>query len=191
MNMDDEIIIRLFFERDEQALAETGAKYGAYCFAVANNILKDPRDAEECVNDTWLRAWNAIPPKRPKRLKYYLLKIARNLALDRYESRRAQKRGGGDVELAIEELDGVSDGRSDVFGEFMARKLEECIADFVHDLPEKERTVFIRRYFHLDSVPDIAKRCGLSEKTVAPMLSRTRKKLKVFLEKEMNENDRQ
>ena len=184
--MDDSIIIDLYFARDESAIAETDRKYGAYCFAAANNILNDREDAEECVNDTWLHAWNAIPPKRPQVLKLFLVKITRNVSLDRYKASRAKRRGGGETQLAIEELSECVAGTRDVFGEVMEREVSRLIREFVHGLPERERAVFIRRYFFLESVKTVAQRYGMSEAAAAMQLSRTRKKLKDLLEKELN-----
>lgn len=183
-SMDDSRIIELYFNRDEEAIAETARKYGAYCFAVAENILSDRSDSEECVNDTWLKAWNSIPPERPKVLRAFLCRITRNLALDRYAVLRAKKRGGGETELAIEELSECADGSADLFGEYARRELARSIRGFVSSLPERERAVFVARYFYMESAAQIAKRFGLSENTVAPMLSRTRKKLRDHLEKE-------
>ncbi|MCR5808452.1 MAG: sigma-70 family RNA polymerase sigma factor [Clostridiales bacterium] len=184
--MDDSRIIDLFFARDERAIEETNNKYGAYCFTVANNILESREDAEECVSDTWLRAWNAIPPKRPAVLKAFLLKIARNISLDRLKAARAAKRGGGETELAIEELGECVAGTADVFGELMEKRISGLIRDFVHGLTERERAVFVRRYFFLESVKTVAQRYGMSEGSVMTQLSRTRKKLKDILEKELN-----
>lgn len=182
--MDDVKIIELYFSRDERAIAETEGKYGPYCFAVANNILSDRGEAEESVNDTWLRAWNSMPPQRPKVLKLFLARIARNISLDRYRARSAQKRGG-ETALAIEELGEVASS-CDVFGEVMEREAIRLIRGFVHALPETERNLFVRRYFFLESAGSIAQRYGLSEGAVNARLGRTRKKLKVLLEKELN-----
>lgn len=187
--MDDGRIIELYFARDERAITESDAKYGAYCFTAANNILSSREDSEECVNDTWLRAWNAIPPKRPQVLKLFFVRITRNLSLDRLGSLRAKKRGGGEAALAIEELGECAAGTADVFGEVMEREVSRLIRRFVHSLPETDRAVFVRRYFFVESVKVIAQRYGMSEGSVMTRLSRTRKKLKELLNKELNEND--
>lgn len=184
--MDDSRIIDLYFERDESAITETDLKYGAYCFTVSNNILGSREDAEECVNDTWLRAWNAMPPKRPQTLKMFLLKITRNLSLDRYRVRTAKRRGGCETEIAIEELSECAEGTPDLFGELMEKEVSRILREFVHVLPERERAVFIRRYFFAESVKSVAQRYGMSEGSVAMQLSRMRKKLKDLLNKELN-----
>jgi len=174
--MDDNAIIDLFFSRDESAISETAGKYGAYCFTVANNILGDSGDAEECLNEAWFRAWSCI-------------RLVRSAALDRVRAQKAQKRGGGETELALEELKECLAGTADVESEVLQRERSELIRGFVHGLPEKERTVFVRRYFFLDSVRDIAVLLGTSEGSVMTRLSRTRKKLRNLLEKELNDND--
>ena len=184
--MDDNKIIELYFERDESAITETDRKYGAYCFTAANNILNDRSDAEECVNDTWFHAWNAMPPKRPQVLKMFLLKITRNISLDRYKASHTKRRGSGETELSINELSECVAGTKDIFGEVMEREVSRLIREFVHGLPERERSVFIRRYFFLESVRTVAQRYGMSEGSVMTQLSRTRKKLKDLLEKELN-----
>ena len=175
--MDDSKIIDLYFNRDEKAIEETSRKYGAYCYTVASNILSSHEDAEECVNDTWMRTWNSIPPQRPQVLKLFLLRITRNISLDRVKAVRAKKRGGGETELAIEELSECIPGAGDV--------IDELIGD-EHSLPDLERAVFVRRYFFLESVKAVADRYGMSEGSVMTRLSRTRKKLKALIEKEMN-----
>lgn len=184
--MDDGKIIELYFAREESAITETERKYGAYCFTAANNILGSREDSEECVNDTWLHAWNAIPPKRPQVLKLFLVRITRNLSLDRYKARQTQKRGGGETALAIEELGECVSGSSDVFGEVMEREASRIIRGFVHSLPETDRAIFIRRYFFLESIKAVAQWFGMSEGSVMTRLSRMRKKLKDLLEKEMD-----
>lgn len=187
--MDDNAIIDLFFSRDESAISETAGKYGAYCFTVANNILGDSGDAEECLNEAWFRAWSCIPPQRPEKLRLFLVRLVRSAALDRVRAQKAQKRGGGETELALEELKECLAGTADVESEVLQRERSELIRGFVHGLPEKERTVFVRRYFFLDSVRDIARLLGTSEGSVMTRLSRTRKKLRNLLEKELNDND--
>ena len=184
--MDDSRIIDLYFSRDETAIEETSRKYGAYCYTVANNILSSHEDVEECVNDTWMRTWNSIPPQRPQVLKLFLLRITRNISLDRVKAVRAKKRGGGETELAIEELSECIPGAGDVIDELIGDELSELIRRFVHSLPDLERAVFVRRYFFLESVKAVADRYGMSEGSVMTRLSRTRKKLKTLIEKEMN-----
>ena len=184
--MDDSKIIDLYFKRDETAIEETDRKYGAYCYTVANNILSSHEDAEECVNDTWMRTWNSIPPQRPQALKLFLLRITRNISLDRLKAVKAKKRGGGETELAIEELSECIPGAGDVIDEMIENELSELIRLFVHSLPDLERAIFVRRYFFLDSVKAVADRYSMSEGSVMTRLSRTRKKLRTLIEKEMN-----
>lgn len=182
--MDDSKILELYLARDERAIGETDRKYGSYCFRVANAILNDREDAAEVVNDTWYQAWNSIPPQRPAVLKLYLAKITRNLAFSAYRSRRAGKRGGGEMELALEELGdcvGTSGNAEDAVN---ARELAAAIQSFLGTLPQRDRHIFIRRYFHVDSVETIALQYGLKSDSVHQILSRTRRKLKTHLIKE-------
>ena len=182
--MEDDQIIALYWQKNAQAITETDHKYGGYCFAIADKILHSREDAEECVNDTWLHAWNAIPPHKPQRLKLFLAKITRNLSFNRFNARTAQKRGGGELDLVLEELAECIAVESDVERAYEAKELGQSINAFVRKLPEREGNVFVRRYFFTDSVAAIAKRYGLSENNVMVILSRTRKKLKIQLIKE-------
>lgn len=182
--MEDRTIVDLYWNRDETAIAETDKKYGPYCLSVALRVVNDRPDAEECVNDTWLRAWNAMPPQRPLLLRPFLAKITRNLALDRYRAHSAAKRGSGETDAVLEELEGVLSGGSDPEQEVTAKELQEAIGKFVKGLPDRERDVFIRRYFYAESTPDIAERYGLKEPSVRTILARTRNRMKEFLEKE-------
>ena len=182
--MEDNQIIELFWQRDESAITETGRKYGAYCRTIANNILQNNEDAEECVNDTWLKAWNSIPPHRPENLRLFLAKITRNLSFNRYNENTAKKRGGKEITLVLDELAECIEDRSDVEQIIMAKELKECIKSFVTTLHERDRNVFVRRYFFVDTVKEIAGRYGLSESNVMVILSRTRKLLKEKLKKE-------
>ena len=182
--MEDGQIIALYWQKSADAITETNSKYGVYCFAIADNILHSKEDAEECVNDTWLNAWNAMPPHRPRRLKLFLAKITRNLAFNRFHARTAQKRGGGEMELVLDELAECIANESDMESAYEARELGQSINAFVRALPVREGNVFVRRYFFTDSVAAIAKRYGLTENNVMVILSRTRKKLKTQLIKE-------
>ena len=159
--MKDSQIVELYWNRDERAIRETSTRYGRYCYAIADNILHDPEDAEECVNDTWMRAWNAMPPQRPGRLRMFLAKITRNLSFDRFQARRAQKRGGGEMPLVLEELEECLPSRDDVEGEVQARELERAVSEFLRVLPERECSVFLRRYFFVEPVSQIGRRYGL------------------------------
>lgn len=181
--MEDGQILDLFFAREEAALEEVREKYGAYCAAVAGRILDDRQDVEEVVSDTWLRVWETIPPVRPVSLKLYLARIARNLAFDRFRSKTREKRGGGAVVLALEELrDCAAPGR--VGDDLDVRELRDAVNGFLRSLPRREREIFLLRYFHLDAAHAIARRMGLREDNVRAILSRTRKKLRAFLKKE-------
>ena len=181
--MEDSQIVELYWRKDADAISETAGKYGAYCFAIAENILHNAEDSEECVNDTWLHAWNAIPPQRPDTLRMFLAKITRNLAFNRFRARNARKRGGGEMALVLDEL-GECLGGADAEAAYEAKELRQCIRRFVRALPERERNVLVRRYFFAESAADIAKRYGLRENNVMVILSRTRRKLKAHLLKE-------
>lgn len=182
--MTDGQIIDLYWQRDTAAIQETSKKYGAYCFTVANGILNNKEDAEECVNDTWLKAWNAIPPQKPAILQMFLAKITRNLSLDRYLSRTAQKRGGGEIHLVLDELAECLPSSSDVAGEYERKELGQLVGKYINKLPPRDRIIFLRRYFFTDSIADIATRYHLSENNITVILSRTRKKIKNYLRKE-------
>ena len=182
--MDDQQIVALYWQKNPDAIQESDRKYGAYCFSIANNILHSRQDAEECVNDTWLRTWNAIPPQRPTRLQMFLAKITRNLSFNRFSARHAAKRGSGEIDLVLDELAECIAGESDVEDEYEARELSRCIQAFVRKLPVRDGNVFLRRYFFTEPVAEIARRYGLTENHVMVILSRTRKKLKAYLRKE-------
>lgn len=182
--MDDSRIIELYWQKNAAAVTETDHKYGAYCFSIANNILHNKEDAEECVNDTWLNAWNAIPPQKPCKLQMFLAKITRNLAFNRFNARTAKKRGGGEITLVLDELAECLASESDVENTFELRELGQHIRLFVRELPKRDGNVFVRRYFFTEPIAAIAKRYNLTENNVMVILSRTRKKLKAHLMKE-------
>ena len=182
--MDDSRIIELYWNRDSDAIEESGKKYGAYCFSIANNILRSKEDAEECVNDTWLRAWNAIPPQKPAKLQMFLAKITRNLSFDRLRSHSAEKRGGGEIALALDELAECVPCEGGAASELEYQELVKAVRRFVKSLPERDCNVFLRRYFFTESVREIASRYCLSENHVAVILSWVRRKLKQYLLKE-------
>ena len=181
--MEDTKIIDLYFERNEAAITETDQKYGAYCRSIAWNILQNHEDLEECVSDTWLRAWNAMPPQRPRVLRQFLAKITRNLSLDRFRAGHAQKRGSGEVPLALEELKECV-GSGDPATDAERKLLEELIGQFLQQLSQRDRGVFLRRYFYMESHKDIAARYGMKETNVRLCLSRTRQRLREYLRKE-------
>lgn len=182
--MNDEQILDLYFARDEQALVETDRKYGGYCFTLANSILHNDQDAEETVSDTYLKAWNAIPPKRPGIFKMFLAKITRNLAFSRWRAYSAEKRGGGEMELVLEELEGCLAAPGGVEDAMNAKELARTIRAFLDTLPEREQDIFLRRYFFVEESETIARRYGMKPATVLRTLSRTRMKLKRYLLKE-------
>ena len=180
--MDDSKIIELYWARDELAIKQSEEKYGKYCFSVANNILANNGDAEECVNDTWLRAWNAMPPAKPNYLKLFLAKITRNLALWRYEKRQSAKRAGEFCTI-VTELDECESAAS-AENEYLEKEILSAINSFLRGVSLKERCIFVRRYFYAESGAAIAQRYGEKESNVNLILFRTRKKLKEHLEKE-------
>lgn len=182
--MTEEQIITLFNRRDEAAVRESERQFGAYCYAVAKRILSCHEDCEECVNETWLRAWKTIPPQRPKSLKLFLASITRNLAYDRYRKLGTQRRGGGEIEAVLEELDQCVAAPETAEDAVLAGDLEAEINRFLGTLPERDRDVFLRRYFFTEPVREIARRYGLREENVSMILSRARKKLKQHLYKE-------
>ena len=182
--MEDADIVELYFRRDQHALEETAAKYGTYLNRISMNVLGDREDAGECVNDTYLGAWNAIPPARPRMLKAFLGKIARRISLNRLRERLADRRGGGETALAIEELGELLPADRDTQEEAEARELTRALNGFLAGLPERERDIFLRRYWYFDPLTDIAKASGKSEAAVKSQLHRTREKLRDWLYKE-------
>lgn len=181
--MEDGFIIDLYWSRNPEAIQQTGEKYGNYCRAIARNILPDRRDIEECVNDTWLNAWNAMPENRPSLLAPFLGKITRNLAFTRWRAGHTEKRGGGELPLVLDELAECA-SPADTLQTMEAAELEEAVNRFLHTLPERECNVFLRRYWSTEPMADIARRYGMREATVRTSLFRTREKLKRHLEKE-------
>ena len=182
--MDDNKIIELYWNRSEKAISETATKYGGYCYTIAYNILSNSEDSEESVNDTWLAAWNTMPPKRPKLLAAFLGKMTRYISLDRWKNRIAAKRGGGAVPLVLEELEECISGEDSVEGEYLKKEFAMMMNQFMENLPETERKVFMCRYWYMDSIEDIAERFSFSESKVTSMLHRTRGKLRKMLEQE-------
>lgn len=182
--MEDAKIIDLYFSRNEQAITETNQKYGSYCYTIAQNILRSHPDSEECVNDTWLRAWYSMPPQKPGRLGLFLGKITRNLSVDRFRSWNAEKRGNGETTLVLEELGTCADVTGDPADAAEMKLLQESIGKFLQSLPRREQGVFLRRYFYAENIADIARLYEIKEANVRLILSRTRQKLKSFLQKE-------
>jgi len=182
--MDDREIISLYWQRDERAISETSARYGSYCLKIARNILEDIFESEECVNDTWLRAWSSMPPHKPDILSAYLGKITRNLSLSRLRARLASKRGGGEAMMALEELSDCVPSRFSVEDEAAARELGRKVNAFVASLGQEERDVFLSRYWFGAPISLICERTGSKSSRIKSMLLRTRRKLKKALEVE-------
>ncbi|MBR0207612.1 MAG: sigma-70 family RNA polymerase sigma factor [Oscillospiraceae bacterium] len=181
--MTDKEIIDLFFERSEQAIAELDKSHGGAVRRIARNILGDPGDAEECVNDAYLAVWNKIPPERPAPLRTYVCRIARNLAARRYRYDTAQKRGSG-YDLALDELAGLVPDRGGVEEAVAARELAGIINAFLDTLSYEDRFLFMRRYWYADSLSEAAAMAGLSYGAAAVRLHRVREKLRKQLLKE-------
>ena len=179
--MDDAKIVQLYFDRDEQAFPATADKYGNYCTSIANNILGNREDAEECVNDTYLNAWNAIPPHRPKMLSTLLGKIVRNLAFNRYKHNTADKRGGGEITAVLDELANCVSGNDDVEQAYEYKELVASINDLLSTLPAEKRNIFVCRYWYTDSISDIAARYNMTYAAVSMELNRLRTKLHNYL----------
>ena len=180
--MEESRILALYFARDEEALQETEKQYGKLCFGIAHRILQSPQDAEECVNDTLLRAWNSIPPASPSSLSAYLATVSRNLALDRYRAQNAEKRTGEVLPILDELKDCVSVSEEDAYAD--TQQITDALNSFLHALPSRARTVFLRRYWYLCPIAEIARDNGMRESAVKMSLLRTREKLKQYLEKE-------
>ena len=181
--MEDQGILALFFERSEQAIVETDKKYGGYCYAIAYNILASREDSEESVSDTYLTAWNTIPPRKPNVFNAFLGKITRHISIDRWRKRSAQKRGGKEMLLALDEL-GECVGSQGPEAEISQRELTRILNSFLMSLPETERNVFLSRYWYLDPIEAIVKITGFSQSKVTSMLHRTRGKLRKKLSEE-------
>jgi len=183
MALSDGLIIDLYTSRNEKAVEETAKKYGNYCFVISNNIVKNEKDAEECVNDTYLKAWNNIPPEIPKRLGAFLGKIVRNLSLDRYKYNRRAKREGSEFELLLSELEDCISS-SATMEEIDEQLTIQLINDWLHSQTSEIRTLFVRRYWYADSVADLSSKFHMSDSKVKSLLFRMRKNLKDYLKKE-------
>ncbi len=181
MHLEDSKIIELFLARSEEAVKSLYEKYSPYCFKIAWNILFNKEDSDECVNDTGMKTWESIPPKQPDCLRAFVGKITRNLALNRYEEKNAAKRGSGQVGLCLEELDECISGgdNTDRIADNIA--LKDCLNSFLGSLKADERKLFVKRYWYMMPVKDIADETGFSESKVKMSLMRTREKLKTVL----------
>ena len=182
--MEDEKILALYHARDERAITQTKIKYGKYCRTIAYRILRDIEDAEECENDTYFDAWRAIPPHEPPVFSVFLGMIARRIAIDKLKKKMATRRGAGEALLSLAELDEcISDGKS-IDEALCEKELAAVISRFLRALDEEECNVFLRRYYHFDTIFEISRRYDFSEGKVKMMLLRTREKLAAYLEKE-------
>lgn len=182
--MEDRQIIELYWKRDEAAIARTAERYGGYCGMIARNVLQSEQDAEECLDDAWLAAWNSIPPQKPENLAAYLGKLTRRKAIDRLRALRREKRGGTAVDLALEELEDVLPAGDDPEDAALRKELAEAVNRFLATLSATERNVFLCRYWYFDGIEAIGASFGCSQSKVKSMLHRTRNKLRKFLQKE-------
>lgn len=182
--MKDIDIIELYWTRNENAISETSAKYGKYCFKIAYNILNDIPQSEECFNDTYLKLWNSIPPQRPSKFSAFLGRITRNLALDTYKSKARAKRGFGETALILDELIGCIPSNSDTEKVTDSMVITDVLNRFLSSLPSESRIIFIQRYWHMSSIKEIANNFNCSESKIKMSLFRSRNELKALLEKE-------
>lgn len=182
--MEDSAIVDLYWQRDNSAISETAKKYGRYCHAIAYNYCANHQDAEECVNDTWFRAWNLMPDKRPVALSAFLGAITRSYAINSYKAKKRKKRGGNEVVLALEELSDCIPADSDPERSYESREFEAAIGRFVENLSEMEQKVFVSRYWYLAPIAEISQRLNFSQSKTKSILFRVRKKLRIYLQEE-------
>ena len=182
--MKDEEIIELYFKRNERAIEETDIKYGRYCETIAGNILWNTQDIEECLNDTYMKMWHRIPPTRPRILRAFIGKIAREIALNMYKASKTSKRGGGVVSQLLDELEECLPDSNNVEQVILESELAAIIRDFVRNLDERDAYIFTSRYFYAQDISDIAIKFGMTKHNVTVILSRLRRKLQLTLVKE-------
>ena len=182
--MSDEEIITLFWQRDEQAIKETDIKYKKFLLSLAYNIIHDISDSEECLNDTYIGAWNSIPPSKPTLLQAFLATIMRRTAIDRYKERKRQKRIASELTVSLSEVEDFIADDSDMYSETDAKELGRVISDFVRSLPERRMYIFMSRYYVARPIKEIAELLGCSESTVNKEISSIKRYLKEKLEKE-------
>lgn len=180
--MEDAKIVGLYWERNQDAIKYTAQKYGNYCKAIAKNILGNAEDAEECVNDTYMKTWNTIPSHKPNMLSTFLGKITRNISFNKYKMKHADKRGGGEIPAILDELGECVSGKDNVENEIEYKEFVEAINEFLAGLSKEKRDIFVCRYWYSDSVADIANQFGMKEGTVSMALNRLRLKLRKYLE---------
>ena len=181
ISMTDEDIVNLYWDRNEAAITETDLKYGRYCFSISYNILSNKEDSDECVNDTYNAAWNSMPPQRPVILSAFLGKIVRNISLNRYKEITAQKRGGNQMELILDELGEIASDMPGPDDRVIQTQLVKAINEFLAGLPAEKRVMFVRRYWYADDIGAIAKRMGMSANNVSVEIRRIRLKLRGYL----------
>lgn len=182
--MEDSAIVQLYWDRDESAISQTQSKYQQYLMKIADNILSDREDSLESVNDTYLAAWNSMPPQRPAVLRTYLGKLTRRISIDLFRKNTGKKRGGCEYTLSLEELGDCCSGGADPQQELECKALAEAIATFLYSQPQQAQHVFVGRYYYMDPVKEIARYCRISESKVKVLLYRTRQALRLHLEKE-------
>ena len=182
--MNDSQIVSMYWERNEKAVEETQKKYGSFCYSVAYSILCNEEDAKESVNDTYLDAWNSIPPHKPSVLSAFLGKITRRISIDKWRNKNAARRGGGQITDTLDELAECIPDSNGVEKQLEEKALNETINSFIKSLPEKEQKIFICRYWYLDSIKSISEQFGFSQSKVTSMLFRTREKLRKILMEE-------
>ena len=181
ISITDEGIVNLYWDRNEAAITETDLKYGRYCFSISYNILSNKEDSDECVNDTYNAAWNSMPPQRPVILSAFLGKIVRNISLNRYKEITAQKRGGNQMELILDELGEIASDMPGPDDRVIQTQLVKAINEFLTGLPAEKRIMFVRRYWYADDIGAIAKRMGMSANNVSVEIRRVRLKLRGYL----------
>lgn len=182
--LSDKEIVSLFNERDEKAIEAVSRKYGNYCGTVVQSILKNPQDAEECLNDTWLRAWESIPPEKPHNLGGFLVKIAKSISLNRYKLAHTEKRGGGEMPLVLDELaECAADSTTDIEKTFEQKLLTNAVNEFLRTLSPEKRDIFVLRYWYCLPIAEIARKVGLNRSNTSVILSRTRRSLTAYLKK--------
>ena len=179
--MTDEGIVRLYWDRDETAITETDLKYGKYCFAIAYNILYSKEDSEECVNDTYNKAWYSIPPQRPVILSAFLGRIVRNISLNRFKENNAQKRGGSQLPLILDEIGDIASDMPGPDDELIKKQMVQAVNAFLKSLPQDKRVMFVRRYWYADDIGAIARRMGTCANNVSAEIRRIRIKLRGYL----------
>jgi len=182
--LEDSELIELFVKRSEKAIAHTAEKYNKYCHSIAHGILRNNEDSEECVNDTYLKAWNAIPPNFPQKLNCFLGKITRNLALNIYEKKHTAKRGKGQVEVALSELEECADMSAEIETEQERKLIRDAVNRFLREQNEDRKKIFIQRYWYLMSIKEIAEEHDMNTNQIKSVLYQMRAGLKKFMEKE-------